>query len=286
MVKRAQAKRKTIRENSLIGRGFRVYYGTQKIQGIPKLRFSLGSNPSLMLFGDESKGDGTVVYAVVALPEAKLKVCETQFRETIKSAGGLEGSRFHCNEVFGKSRDKTIWNHKTEEEMWNLAAKLMADLKSNFATFFVGVVYSHTYPTSIPDGEGKIITLSPEHFYGLAFRGVTECMRSIGIFEDGIGKKLWIDRQVAKVNLWGIGKIPISDFLRDNSLTPEECVGEKPILLDAADILAYVAGRATSRTDSRNKQQCLEIYEMCDPNRINCAWIPPESEANAQNLLA
>ncbi len=227
------------------------------------------------LFGDESTAQNVVVYGILVLNDNDLVAAENDFSGVIESAGVPRGTRFHAKEVFfGKGKEKSVWQHLDDTEIWVVARSLLTCLKAHRPMFCVGVVDQKTYPSKMPSGTGQEVKIMPEHLYGIAFQAAFGALESHGLTNSETKIKLWVDPQTTKLNFWGVGRIQIKHFLKHRHLNPEKIEGPKPVLLDAADLFAYIAGRAVSDYSSPNKKVCKELYELCAPVRGDGSWIP------------
>jgi hypothetical protein len=233
-------------------------------------------NPNYFhLFGDESTAHNVVVYGILVLNDNDLVAAENDFSSVIESTGVPRGTRFHAKEVFfGKAREKSVWQHLDDTEVWVVARSLLTCLKAHRPMFCIGVVDQNTYPSKMPSGTGQEIQIIPEHLYGIAFQAAFGVLHSCGLTNSDTKIKLWIDPQTTKLNFWGVGKMQIKHFLKYRHINPEKIEGPKPVLLDAADLFAYIAGRAVSDYSSPNKRVCEELYELCAPKRGDGSWIP------------
>lgn len=230
---------------------------------------------SFHVFGDESCADNMVLYGLLLLNENDVEGAENDFVHIIKSAGVPIGSRFHAKEVFnGIARSKSVWSHLSDKEIWAIAKKLLISLKSHRAMFNIGIVDRESYPKKMPSGTGQEILVSPEHLYSLAFQAAFITFDEHGLINPQTSIRLWIDPQKSRIALWGGGKIQVQTLYKYKHIAPEKIEETKPILLDAADLFTYVAGRAVSNQPSTNKQICKELFELCNPNRSDTKWVP------------
>jgi hypothetical protein len=227
------------------------------------------------LFGDESTAHNVVVYGILVLNDNDLVAAENDFSSVIKSTGVPRGTRFHAKEVFfGKAREKSVWQHLDDTEIWVVARSLLTCLKAHRPMFCIGVADQNTYPSKMSSGTGQEIQVMQEHLYSIAFQAAFGVLDSYGLTNSETKIKLWIDPQTTKLNFWGVGRRQIKHLLKYRHINPEKIEGPKPILLDAADLFAYISGRAVSDYSSPNKKVCEDLYELCAPVRGDGSWIP------------
>jgi hypothetical protein len=223
------------------------------------------------LFGDESTAEDIVVFGIVLFHVNDVEAAEKAFAGILKESGVPDGTRFHCREIFsGDARKKSPWSHLSEFDVFQLVGELIECLKKHRSAFYVGVVDRATYPEYLPSEFGRNIKVLPEHLYALAFAaamGAVSCQGFTNI-------RLWIDRQKSKVDYWGMGKMQVRRLLRWNNLDPEPLQEPKPILLDAADLVAYVSGRALSRRPARYKWFFDNSYASLSPSVADGWWNP------------
>ncbi|MBI4631479.1 MAG: hypothetical protein HY740_07170 [Chloroflexi bacterium] len=235
------------------------------------------------LFGDESSKQNIVLYGILVLNENDVHQAAKDFAHIISLAGMPVGTRFHSKNIFNEiARANTPWQNLSAATVWGIAKDLIVSLKSHRTMFCIGVVDRSSYPTTLPSGKGRLIQITPEHLYVMAHQAALHTIDNCGLVNPQVKLKLWIDPQKSVMDFWGVGRAKIERLLRYKDIKPETISGEKPLLLDAADLFTYVAGHALSKTESPNKHSCEELYKLCDPIRGDAGWIPPDREESYQ----
>jgi len=239
----------------------------------------------LVMFGDESRTDDLVTYGIVATNGEQHHLdAKAAWNRVIEAAGGVEDARVHARELFsGDARARSAWRHLGESEVERLTLDLMSALVTAGARFFIGVVYKKTYPVEgVPaglnaKGEQTYVPLTDEIAYAFGFAAATAAMRTgdHAPLRSGVDYRLYIDPQRSKAPLWGHGNLQIRRLIEGTGLVPTK-YDQKPLLLDAADLLAYAGARALSDHDARNKAVCREIYGLCSPQRGHFWWNPQD----------
>ncbi|MBK8035496.1 MAG: hypothetical protein IPK17_39545 [Chloroflexi bacterium] len=229
------------------------------------------------LFGDESIGRGVVVYGIIVFNLSDVNAAAEDFRNLISSYGLPPETRFHCREVFaGDARNKTSWRHMSEKQVWEVAEQLLLKLNTHRPQYCLGIVYRDAFPSVLASGSGsKRIDVQEEHLYPLAFAGALQPLVDLELVSPDIESHLWFDPLNKKLEFWGAGALQVQRVFSHNNLIIEKVDDGKPLLLDAADIFSYVAGRAVSREDSRHKAKCQELLGLCHPRIGIGSWIPP-----------
>lgn len=230
------------------------------------------------LYGDESTAKDIAVYGLLLFSIADVKAAETNSADIMRVKGLPPGTRFHCREIFsGDARSKTAWRDFTESQVWEVARQLLIGLKNHRGTFYIGKVDSRTYPALLPSGFGYDVTVLPEHLYVLAFAAAMNAFSESGLTRNIIKEldvTLWTDPQRSRIDFWGIGNVQVQRMMNWYGLKPKKISDRKPLLIDAADIFAYVSARALSSLPSRNKARCEELYQLCHPIEVDAWWGP------------
>lgn len=239
------------------------------------------ARPEIMLFGDESTAPEIVTYGLIAFSERDhVRNARYAWQKVLKKYGGTSQSKIHARELFsGQARKKTDWSHLSEQESAQLSIDLTAAIKSERASFSLGVVHTSTYPAQgIPDGldiEGnqKYNPLETPLFYGFGFIAAAA---GLGPFQEAIKRgaayRLNCDPITNAVKLFSDWKATqVVKLFESSGMKPTPYI-EKPQLLDAADLFAYAGARARSKHPARNKATCQKIFEITDSKITDFWW--------------
>lgn len=238
----------------------------------------------LHLFGDESCFDTAVVYAVVCVPSDRQAQVESAFAYVKECFGGSPASRVHCRELFaGSQRAKGPWAHLKYSELFELCAMTGNKLRLYGAKFRVGFIddqpSGRTFKwrgalAPFPAGSKQLIPMAQ-------LVALIDLQRRFG----PENLKFWKDPDTTKIQ-WGnqrkqAGAIPFN--LEGGQPLPVEPIsGEKPVLLDVADILAYVASHSLCGADVRDKESFRHAYNAFTPELVRMEFHPQVFEDSAE----
>jgi len=274
-------------------RGYKPYLGTLGLRDIVKDQNV--KNGDYDLYGDESTANELVVYGIVAVHTDIVDQTIRQYHEIIQSFDLPANTRLHCRELFSpKGRAKSIFNEMKEKQIWELVNQMAAMMKSNDATYYLGVAHRKTYPDSFPSASGKTVRLTSEHLYAIAYITARTVVQATLLTHSNISAQIWADIQTNKLEFPGIGRKTIQELMHvlyrdEREIAVQKVVKPKPILLDIADLFAYVSARAESENDSPYKKEYLALFDIFSPqvadiwwNPQRDAWIPPQWQRRFQ----
>lgn len=202
----------------------------------------------LYLYGDESSFGNAITYGLVIVDDKRLDEVEVALGEVKEMFGGKPSNRIHCRELFNKhARNKTEWSHLNETEVIELLTVTGNYLRTAGATFNLGHVDRAKLPPhlEIPMAGAAPVKILAEPKQLAAF-AYTIALAGL----ENHKFHLWIDPDHTKIE-WGPGRRQASRFpvtYEGLSITPEPSDGDKPMLLDVADVLAYSAAHFLSST--------------------------------------
>jgi hypothetical protein len=226
------------------------------------------------LFGDESTAGPYVLYGLLTLNVQDWEKAEQRIKEILDSSFGPEG-RFHCKILFnGDQRKKTRYSAFNTDFLWDVALKLITELKKYRPAFTLGVAHRNTYPDSLP-GNRKVIKIENEHLYPTAFSAALAPLQASGILDSDT--RLRIDQLKTKLDFWGMGGHQVQQLLNDQRIKIEICSEVKPVLLDVVDIFLYAAGRVLRQKTNRTLAQ--EICNLCQPQVSDVRWEPNREDS-------
>lgn len=238
---------------SLVKQGKCPYLGTHYSVGwrrIPTARPVSGA--CINLFGDESTSSEYVIYALLILDELSTISLERQWTDIMSRYGSPNGTGFHARKLFNPhQRRKKMWMEALNSAaISELTFSLGQAIANSNALIYIGLVHKSTFPDVLPDGSGGEIKIMDHTLYPLAYLAAIKTARRDRIFETTLPTRLWVD-QLDRVKIWGIGSIAINDLIKGSGLTPEPlALDKKPVLLEAADLVAYSIGRVLENEQS------------------------------------
>jgi hypothetical protein len=246
------------------------------------------SDPSFSAYGDESSFERVVTYGIVALPTGAVPVVAA-LSDLKRSSGVPPTEPFHARIIFsGDARRKTGWAHLEPPAILAFADKFVHCLRQHDALFSIGAVHRDEYPADIPAGAGfPAGVMEPKQLTATVFLGAVLHLQGLvrlGTLRlqidpdptriDWFGKKMRADRNyvlepAAGAALWGM-QVQLATV-------------NKPVLLEAADLLAYTASHALADKEYPSKQWFEDIYAQCRPLLSTLTYDP---EARARDEVA
>lgn len=236
------------------------------------------------LYGDESRSEGIVVYGIVICPEASVPILN-QTIDSVKSRYGVSSSaRFHCRELFnGDSRRKTAWKHLTERQAYQAALDLTSSLGGKGLKTTLGIIDTSILGKEIlPVGTSKSNFLKHEkQLTPFAFQAAAGPLLMNPEFQGRM--KLWVDPDDTNIPWWGknikadrtlsIGMLDHIQLKRSNVLLPQNIEDkQRPLGLEAADLLAYSGARALAKQGRKYDYVFEEILRLIGPTQYPWIW--------------
>lgn len=240
------------------------------------------SNTAFHLYGDESVSNNIVMYGVVAVRPDIEQCLEDQIKMLKKEYGAAEGV-LHCNVIFnGDRRNKSVWHHLKIEECFDLYHEFVEILNAH-QTLRLGVYADKTHiPRKIPPLESAPQSLSfnlvlDDKQLGILCANATQepFAKQLGL--DRV--RFWADPDDSKVAWLGSKrKVKRSldmffDLPGHPRVTSEPIGRNKPILLEAADLLAYATAKSLSTQVFRDKSKYEELHKFLNPNLGQIAMV-------------
>lgn len=233
-------------------------------------------NPVIDLFGDESVVNSAITYGLVLLPCDKTRLAENALNRVKIKFGGIESNRLHCRELFaGDKRKSTAWAHLSIQNVFDLCWESANSVALAGAMFRIGFVDRSRLPKIMSFGGHLPETpADPKQLIAFAYTiALAGLEKNPGI----PAVRLWQDPDHTKIP-WGgrrrkAGNVPLTfDVQGPNAIKPQVIQGDKPILLDVADILAYCSAQVLSAEMKRDKAQFRRIYDRFSPDLRKIAF--------------
>ncbi len=228
---------------------------------------------ALHVFGDESQSNNLVTYGLVALAPSDTAAAWQDVECCLRAHGGTREAQLHCRELFHPHpRAKSGWAHLDEEGAYRLALDVARSASAR-ARFLVGVVDRSQLPKRLPsDHRMGPMRLGVKQLSSFAFTAAAEHLDGDPGFE---AVRLWVDPDRTKIDwagrrrradrgyrMYGLAATQADAPL----LAPEPLGGEKPALLQIADLLAYSSARALSQQLDRGKPWFEAIHRALSPS--------------------
>jgi hypothetical protein len=105
-------------------------------------------------YGDESAGQHFVSYATVLVPTASLEEIEAKIAELKISYGASAADSLHCRVLFAPdARRKSAWSAFTMDDVFALYSELVEAVKPNIVRAIVALANKAELPKEIPGGQ-------------------------------------------------------------------------------------------------------------------------------------
>lgn len=223
------------------------------------------------VFGDESSYKSTVVYGVIALSDSSIPVTNNAIQSLKTRFGVAISAEFHSRIVFhGDQRRRSQWSILNEAQMLDFAEAFITLLIDQNAIFSVGAVHRDEYPSAFPPGGGfPSGVMKTKQRTAIVFQAaVNPIIKRLG----PNNLQLWVDPDSTKI-LWFGKKMRADRHYKalipgsgsDNLIEPQKAGANPPVLLEAADLFAYVCAHALAPDDCRQKERFEVFYQLYRP---------------------
>ena len=229
-------------------------------------------------FGDESAFRDTVVYAILVLHDADLSAAES-FVSELKGRISAKSDAIHCRILFNSSaRAKTTWTALADNDVFRFLIDAVARLREFRPMYSLCAVNRGEYPSVHEAGAGLGRTvMESKQLAALLFQGAAHpLLERLGL----ANVRLWVDPDRTKIPWFGKNvqahtNYKSEDLVSEQMLMPQTIPnGQKPVLLEIADVAAYAAAHALSSAGHPHKAQFEALYRMCRPELKVFTWDP------------
>jgi len=230
-----------------------------------------------VMFGDESSYKELSTYGLVLFHEKDLDNAEKAIRELLNLRSGTEGARLHCRELFdGRAREKSVWKDLNEDGVFKLLQDVLKVLNDFGATYFLGIADRSTWPESL-QGKNEPFIVSKEHMYLLAFEAAVKPLEARGFLKKEVNLRVFLDPQKNKIELAGGGRTMVETIFKGR-LKAEDITQSKPLLLDIADVFAYIGSHAFKEQNDPHHKIFGGMLAFCAPAAGFARWVPQNSK--------
>ncbi len=233
-------------------------------------------NEKIFLYGDESHSNEIITYSFLIIPSQKAKAVEHAISETKNRHNLNSDTKLHCRELFNAhARKKTELAKFTEEEILNILRDLMTASFSAGARAWVGYLNTRGAPDQLlfesidkakPEAWSvRDLKIQMLFCYQAASATLTHIVppKNIKAYVDGDKTKiLYLDNKRRQLDTLR-SFFPVEHS--NEKISPEPLHGQKPLILDLADVLAYAAARGLTDTVLKNKHHFISIVNSIDP---------------------
>ena len=246
-------------------------------------------------YGDESAGAGFVAYGTLLLPTASRETVEAKIAGLKIDYGASSADNLHCRVLFsGDARRKTVWSKLSVSEVFDLYSDLMALVKPSLTRTIVTVANKAELPDEIPGGQwetkDKNFVGPMNKSSGWPFRDkqiASFCAQGTMIpISKWPGLKavtFWPDPDSSVIEFAG-GRRKFSQMLSgfiDHGAGKEPQKIEvsyqpsgKPVLLQVADLVAYVAQRSAGAKYSPLDLKFKALDKLIEPEKLRLGVTP------------
>ncbi len=236
----------------------------------------------LHIYGDESTGPGDppdiVLYGLLMFKSVDVAGVTKEIISIVKASGVQDfpsrETRLHCRQLFSpQQRIKTSWICLSDENIWELLEKILRSMLNYRPFFSLGVVDYAQY-IEAATASGGLASIQKETVYPLAFQAALAQMGEWSWLGDDFTRKLWVDRQRTPVSLTGSAKVKVERLLTHEKVVLQTVDNDddKPLLMDIADLLTYIAGRALSSKTSLTSERCKKLHPIIPTNICRAYW--------------
>ncbi len=229
------------------------------------------SNILFEIFGDESINDEIVAFGIAIAPYKKVNEINREVKQVKSKFGGGE-ARIHCKEVLhGDRRKYSPWKHLSQSDVFDMLTNIAQSAYNAGTRAWIGFLDSRSVPEQMLfEGDGKITSMKVTNLHHLLFA----YWAAIGPIFDFIPHQKtrgWMDPNRSRVKLLSQNKqIRLAQGffpIHHNNIRfePSPIDGEKPTLLDLADIIAHCSARALSMRSSKGKQLYESVLSAIQP---------------------
>ena len=229
------------------------------------------AEPTHEVYGDESVFNNAVVYGVVVVPISSTPKLEVSI-SSLKEKNGIQGNTdIHCKQMFHQSaKQKTGWAQLGDQEIEKLFSDIVIESKRLGSFYQIGFIDKRQWPKILPaDDKFPETPLDDKHLCGFAFQG------AIAPLESSVGIpniRLFVDYDHTKIPWFGKQRQAYRNYrgwsgISKQWIEPEPKPETKPILLELADIVAYVSTHALCVQEYASKPMFERLYQVIGPRR-------------------
>jgi hypothetical protein len=223
------------------------------------------------VFGDESVDKSTVVYGAIAIPACQNEAINDAINALKVRFGVSNQAKFHSRIVFhADARKKSGWRNLNNDQVFEFADAFTNFIRAQIPVLSVGAVHRSEYPSIFHAGAGLPESImDTKQLTAIVFQAAM-----IPIIER-LGPsniQLWVDPDKTKIPWFGKNmradrnyKAVIAGAGSQSHIEPQEIGAIPPVLLEAADLFAYVSAHALSPDAGRYQSRFEALYQKYRP---------------------
>lgn len=250
-------------------------------------------SPVHSAYGDESLGITHITYAVFSMPEEYQRPVEDKIAEIKRAYGGTETDRLHCRELFHSGhRQKTPWAKLTNDRVFALYGDVAKAInegpvrrivayarRADFPKdFLVGALDNGQEVPPIPNIKNYL--MRDKEFAAQCAHGALLPLSKTPGFNN---VRFWPDQDRSKIQ-WFVGShqasraasllVSVGKDGQAERVQLMRAEGIKPVLLDVADLIAFVSQRASTGGSSPDDRRFADLFREIAPERIRMGLSP------------
>jgi hypothetical protein len=257
-------------------------------------------------FGDESCGEEVIAYGIMLLPEHRLDDAIAVLAKVKGEFGGNATDPLHCREIFAPdARKKSPWRSLSMDNVIQLYEMLFAELAALKPRRIVTIAYRSGFPKHVPSQ--KWINPKPKpgepdkwtKAHDVSAKAIASlcaqcCFVPLAGWPGPDRIRFWADPDQSLIETGG-GKRQFSEFLGgyfdlgldpQPKLSPVPIRGEKPVLLELADAIAFITRREKeAKTISPNNRRFKALFEQITPEIMELTTGPHGAHAHVPTSM-
>jgi hypothetical protein len=238
-------------------------------------------------FADDTVMEQVVVCAAVIFDEERIADAEVALADAKASVGIDPGEPLHCRVLFsGDARRGTVWERVSRSAIDAMVEKLCLDLRPFQHRPVVAPIKRREFPDQQMEPGGPVKRLDIKGIASFAYHAIIVNLHGRFGHERF---RLWIDPDKT-MTPWGATRRRVDTTRRIYvDLGPgqeppliEPVVDDqpKPVLLQVADLYAYITGRGLSAGGGRDYAWFRKRLAELDPESM---WFRPEANTQWEN---
>jgi hypothetical protein len=245
-------------------------------------------------YGDESVGSDFVAYATILFEESCVTSALAVLADVKARFGGSASDVLHSRILFsGNQRKKSVWAPLSVDDVFTLYSELTSRICRFQSRNVVAIAKKKEFPEVLPGGQWQYadpnfigpMPWSKGHGYGekhIASHCAQATMIPISKWPGLDQVRFWPDPDATRIELTDGSRQfsrTLGGFVDNGGQEPAKInlmavVGEKPPLLEVADMAAYVAQRAATGKYSPNDRKFKSLHDLIGAEMVTFGIAP------------
>jgi hypothetical protein len=231
---------------------------------------------SIQAFLDDSITDEGIVCAAAVFPLERLQDAESALRTAKVRIGVPVDAQLHCRILFaGDARRGTPWENVEPDDIYEMAQHLCDALRPIGLQPVVCLIDRTLIQPRFPAPGFQAAMPSEKESASLAYCAVANHL----VFDKpGIQVRIWIDPDSTRIP-WGLKKsradrtrtsfwIDLGVGQEPLRVEPQIADRPKPLLLEVADLYAYITVQAHSDRGGKRVERFKKLYDIIKPQKF------------------